>query len=371
MSQSSRSVDPAHGAAELLRRFGMAALGVGLPCLAFYSRRAAIILACLGAILLFMGTVIDPAEPIARRVRLFVQSPRFLIAAGLVAWCGATVAWAPFRTPAAERFVNILGVAGLAAAGLAAVPERMRAPALYPLPIGAFASVLTACAVALELRGVSNLNLFSDGAFAMRGVATMTLFAPVSLGWLLSRGRAAEALALAIGLLSATFVVGDDVALIVLSVTLVVFALARAAPRLLIPSFAVIAAALILCAPVLPVLMRPAAIALDLPATAALLGDFSRSVVAEADRLLTGHGLESTPRAMAAGILPNMAGPPLMVSIWYDLGLPAALALAALALARGFGGPERSIDVVAAELGLIFATLAQSFLGVAALQAWW
>jgi hypothetical protein len=371
VSPLTRSVDPAHGAAELLRRFGLAVLGVALPCAAFYSRRAAILLTPLGAILLFMGTVIDPAEPIASRMRDFARSPGLYIAIGLVLWCGVTIAWTPFPGPAGERFFNILGVAGLTGAALAAMPERMRAPALYLLPIGGFAGVLTACAVALELRGVTEFNLFSDGAFALRGVATLTLMAPVALGWLLSRGRVAEALALAVGLLAATFVVGDAVALIVLAATLLVFALVRAAPVRLGAVFATLAAGLILLAPLIPFVARPVAAALELPETAALLGGLAETVRLEAERLITGHGLESAPRAVAAGILPVMAGPPLMVALWYDLGLPGAVGLAALALSRGFSARERSADVIAAELALVFAAVMQMLLGVAAMQAWW
>ncbi len=371
MNPNARTVDPAQGAAELLRRFGMAVLGLVLPCAAFYSRRAAIMLAPLGAILLFMATVIDPAEPIGERLRAFVRTPGFFIILGLTAWGGMSVAWAPFPVPASERFFNSLALVALTVAALAAMPGRMRAPALYLLPIGAFAGVLVACLVALEMRGALRLGLLNDPSLAQRGLATMTLLAPVALGWLLSRGRAPEAIALAVGLASSTFVIGDGAALVTLAVALGAFVAVKAAPQLAAPALSIMAAVVILGAPAIPFLAKPVAAALGYPEAAALFGALGDSVRQEADRLITGHGLESAPRAVVAGILPPMQGPPLIIGVWYDLGVLGAAALAAMALRSGLRASGRSIDVTAADVALTMAATTQMVLGVAAMQAWW
>ncbi|MBN9061697.1 MAG: hypothetical protein BGP06_20900 [Rhizobiales bacterium 65-9] len=372
MSFNRSPTDPAHGAADFLRRFGMALIGVALPCAAFYSRRAAILLMPLGAILIFMGTVIDPAEPIGARLRQFVRSSGFWITAGLMVWAGATVAWSPFPMPSAERFYNTLGVAAVAAAGAAAIPARMRAPALYFLPIGAFAAVIAACLVALQARGVIDVAILStEPVLAERGGAALALFTPVALGWLLSRGRAPEAAALAIGFICATFVLGDAPSLLVAVITLAAFVAARIAPRSGPLLLGAVAAALVLAAPVLPVLLDPIARGAGLPDLAELFRGLAASAQQEGTRLLTGHGIETTARAVTAGILPRIDPPPLIVALWYDLGLMGAIAIAALIVSRTRRALDLSPDVAAAEMALICCAVAQMFVGVAALQAWW
>ena len=176
----------------------MALLGVALPCAAFYSRRAAILMMPIGAILIFLGTAIDPAEPIGARLRSFAGKPGFAVAAALLIWMGATIAWSPFPLTSAERFYNTSGILLVALAGMAAIPARMRAPALYFLPIGAFAAVLTACVVALNARGVIEFGGTTDPTLVVRGGAALALMTPVALGWLMSRRRGPEAAALGV-----------------------------------------------------------------------------------------------------------------------------------------------------------------------------
>lgn len=349
----------------------MALLGVALPCAAFYSRRAAILMLPIGAILIFMGTVIDPAEPIGARLRDFVRSPGFWITAGLLAWAAATIAWSPFPASSGERLYNTVGIAAVAAAGAAAIPTRMRAPSLYFLPIGAFTAIVAACLTALEARGVIRLGGLIEPVLATRGAAALALLTPVALGWLLSRGRGPEAGALGIGFLCATFVLGDPASLSVGVIMLACFAIVRVAPAKGAVALSALAAALVLAAPALPFLLQPAAQAAGLDSLATLFGQLGDSVRQEGLRLITGHGLETTPRAVVAGILPRLDTPPLIVAVWYDLGVLAAVAIAALIVSRTRRALELSPDIAAAEIALICCAVAQMFFGVAALQAWW
>ncbi|WP_342360275.1 hypothetical protein [Terrarubrum flagellatum] len=370
MSPQNYTQDPAVGAAELLRRFGMAMLGLALPCAAFYSRRAAILLLPLGGILVFMGTVIDPSEPIGARLRSFAQGGRTMIALGLGLWAAATIAWSPFPQLSAERLYNTAGVALVAAGAMAAIPRRMRAPVLYFLPIGAFAAVVAACVLALEARGAFRTGLGYDPVLAVRGAAAIALLTPVALGWLLSRDRAPEAIALGVSVLCATFVLEDAASIAVAIVTIVAFVFARIAQRPGVLLLGALGAALVLIAPLLPFAIQPFARSLGFDDVSALMTGLSESVVREGARLITGHGLETTPRAISAGILPMMQSPPLIVALWYDLGVLGALAIATLIATRSYGS-DHSANVAAAEIALIWAALAQMFFGIAAVQAWW
>ena len=102
-----------------------------------------------------------------------------------------------------------------------------------------------------------------------------------------------------------------------------------------------------------------------------LSGSMSFHFSARHMRLITGHGLETTPRAISAGLLPGSDPPSLIVAIWFDLGAMGALAVAALILHRAQRAAAQSPDVAAAEIALICCASAQMLLGVAALQAWW
>lgn len=349
----------------------MALLGVALPCAAFYSRRAAILMLPLGGILIFMGTVIDPAEPIGPRLRSFARSPGFWITAGLLLWAGATIAWSPFPVSSGERLYNTLGIVAVAAAGAAAIPSRMRAPSLYFLPIGAFAAVIAACLVALEARGVIRIGALVEPVLATRGAAALALLTPVALGWLLSRGRGPEAGALGIGFLCGTFVLGDQASLIIGLIMLAAFVIVRIAPVGGAIALSSLAAVLVLAAPLLPFLLQPVAQAAGLDWLATLFGALSESARQEGLRLITGHGLETTPRAVAARILPPLDAPPLIIAVWYDLGVLGAVAIAALIISRTRRALEQSPDIAAAEIALICCAVAQMFFGVAAMQAWW
>jgi hypothetical protein len=356
----------------MLRRVAMAVLGAALPCAAFYSRRAAILLMPLGAILLFLATVIDPAEPIGRRMRDYLRSPGLPALAGVTLWAGASIAWAPFPDLAIDRFLNVAGLLAAAAAALAAMPQRMRAPSLYLLPIGAFAAVVVACVVAIEGRGVVGFGAAdpSDPGFATRGGAALLLMTPVSLGWLMSRGRASEALALAVSVACAMFVLGDSMALVLLVGTVAIFAAARVAPRPAASAFAVIACALILGAPLFPLLAERAADLFGL-GESFRTGRWADAISREGLRMIAGHGLQSAPRAIAAGIIPPSGSLPLIVALWYDLGLVGALGFAAWLWARAMRAAEQPADVGAAEIALGACALAQMCTGMAVMQAWW
>lgn len=101
------------------------------------------------------------------------------------------------------------------------------------------------------------------------------------------------------------------------------------------------------------------------------IGAWSTVIALQPERLLTGHGFDTIHRARLAGLVDAQAPTGLLPEIWYDLGLPGALALAVLvflafqALARG------PVHVAAAALAVCSSVLVFLIIDPTATQQWW
>jgi len=150
------------------------------------------------------------------------------------------------------------------------------------------------------------------------------------------------------------------------------FSISTARPRRMAGVLAAIFAALILFAPLWPLILEP--VLANIPGApvnmTAAISAWAEAVRAAPFRLITGYGFTTLPAAMAGGYL---SGTPLSIlfEIWFELGLLGALALAGLVATalRAAGRIER--HAAPFMLGGITCALVISIWGLATLHLWW
>lgn len=361
-------LDPAADAAKLLRRIGFGILMIALPLAAMFSRRGAVIVMPVGAVLLLLALLVDPEKPpIMARLRRAAASPAVAAFVALCVWAVVSISFTAFPKGAIERAATILGTVLLAAATVWTLPEKMRASTLNLVPIGAFVGALAATATAvLSATGVAPRWLPNDPLVMERGLAVLSLVSLAGIGWLLSRGRWLEAGALAIACAAAIGARADLVAGSAFATGAAVFALARL-DRRITAWLVILAAALVLFgAPALALLgsSLPGFLAEPLSPLATVLST-------KPPRLLPGLGFDMMRVSGAAGALPESLSRTLPVDLWYELGLLGALgALGAFALAARAAASANE-GIAAAALGLLAAGFVYTCLGVNATQVWW
>jgi hypothetical protein len=368
------TADPAADSASLLRRVGFAILMLGVPVAALFTRRAVVVLAPVGIILLVIAALLDGgARPAREGVRRLLLSRGGLAGALVLGWCALSLIWTPFTAEASERLLNLLGAIVLAAAGYLSLPDRMRSANLYILPVGVLAAALSAMLLAFFASG-------DDGALGdeteqniERGLVVLALFLWPAVAWLRSRGRHLEALLLGLLVALATFLAPNPMPLQGLAAGAVVFAIAAIDARLGSRITAAAMAGLLLLAPLLPFVLHPLA-SMILGASdpvVASLGIWRSVVIDEPVRLITGHGFETALRGRFVGLLAPNAPNTVLFEIWYELGVvgaaAGAVALYVCALNAGRDHPLLVPGIVAA-----FTTAyALACLGIGTAQAWW
>ncbi|MFO7308754.1 MAG: peptide ABC transporter permease [Pseudomonadota bacterium] len=370
MRSPSPALDPALDAAILLRRIGFATLLVAVPVAALVARRAAVVLVPIGIVLMVLAALMDGANGgFNRSLRRIFLSPAGLAALVLLGWATLSIAWAPQADTAFEKLFNALGAAAMAFAGIAALPERMRASNLYLTGIGAAAAAIFALLVALGFLGRDAVDLAS----LERGLITLSVLVWPAIGWLVSRGHGLVALALAAAAALAVIAGGSLVPLLALAIGAAMFALTSWRPLVGRDVLRAAVTAVILAAPVLPFLLRPLAKALAGTSSPAVQSIRTWAEIVRNDplRLITGHGLDAGLRGRLVGVVPREAPLSLPFEIWYDLGIVGATTLTVLLYfaIRAAGGMTASLVPAA------IATFAVAFVvavsGVATSQAWW
>lgn len=371
MARSPVPADPAADAAIVLRRIAFAILMIVLPVASLFARRALVVLGPIGIVLLVIAAALDGG---ARPVRAALLRWRFSAGAGagliLIAWCGLSLVWTPFRGEASERLFNIVGTIALALAGILALPERMRSSNLYLLPIGVGATALAAAALAFaEFRGGARDEVAAQNF--ERGLIVLGLLIWPALAWLRSRERELEALLLAVAVALALVAAPFPLPLGGLVVGAFVFALTAAQPRIGTNLTAVAAAAIIALAPLIPFLAGPIA-ALVLPGGDLASFDTWRTLtLSEPARLVTGHGFETALRGRSVGLLPETAPRTLPFEVWYDLGLVGALAGAVSLFASIQAAGRSHAPLVPGAMASFSAAFALACFGIGTAQMWW
>jgi hypothetical protein len=372
-ASTSTTIDPALDAAALLRRIGFFGLFVVLPVLAQVARRASVILAPIAVILLIIASVIDRRQrPVRPATYRLLTAPAFLAGMLVVLWSALSLTWTPFLGPALERLANLGATIGLALLGYLALPDRMRSANLYLLPLGVVAGGIVAIMLGLFGAHMAPSGVEDDGALD-RGLVLLILLLWPALAWLRSRRHDREALGLALLVALALTVQPDGTQIAALSVGAVAFAVTSYRPRLGVMLTAVLSAALLAAAPLLPFLARPVGAALMGPLAPAVLSlkSWQKVVTADPVRLITGHGFETALRGRLVGLLPANAPTTALFEFWYELGivgaLAAAFALYASIRRAGRDGPA----LVPGAMGCFAAAFTVACLSVGLTAVWW
>jgi hypothetical protein len=372
-ASNSTHADPALDAAALLRRLGFFGLFVVLPVMAQVARRASVILAPIAVILLIIASVIDRRQrPVRPATRRLLTAPAFLAAMLVVFWSALSLTWTPFLGPAVERLVNLTATVGLALLGYLALPDRMRSANLYLLPLGLVAGAIVAIVLGLFGAHMGPPGAEDDGALD-RGLVLLILLVWPALAWLRSRRRDREALALALLVALALTVQPDATQIAALAVGAIAFAVTSYRQRLGVQLTAILSAALLAAAPLLPFLARPigSAVLGPLAPTVLSLKSWQKVVTTDPVRLITGHGFETALRGRLVGLLPLNAPTTALFEFWYELGivgaLAAAFALYASIRRAGRDGPA----LVPGAMGCFAAAFTVACLSVGLTAIWW
>jgi hypothetical protein len=364
-------LDPATDAALLLRRIGFATLAVALPMASLVSRRAAVVLAPIGVVLLVIAALVEAPEMFVATLKRAVFSRPGMILIGLVGWAVLSLIWSPYTMSAAEKASHLVLAVALGFCGVAALPERMRASNLNLAALGTGVAAVFALAliVVAALRPVEA----APGGSVERGVSVVLIMAWPALAWLLSRDRGLSALALSlvVGLLALSrFEGGEAVAMICGAVA---FGAVSANRDKAVRIIAAIIAFAMLFAPLLPFLLIP--VVARLPDSA---NDFVQALSVWADvvlrapiQLVTGHGLDTVLRGRITGVLPPSTPATLLFETWYELGIVGAAAASACLYFAIRAAGRMPGALAAGGVAAYVTAFALTALGFATLQPWW
>jgi hypothetical protein len=363
----SSTADPAADAAALLRRLGFAILVLGVPVTALVARRAVVVMAPLGIVLLILAAAIDGgARPLRESLGHVTVTTAGLAGALVLLWCGLSIIWTPFPAEASERLLNILGSVLMALAGYLALPERMRSANLYLLPVGVALAAFGAMVLALV--GKSD----EDSQNLERGLIVLAVLLWPAMGWLRSRGRHLESMGLALVVALATILGPQALPLQALAVGAVVFGIAAANPRFGAKLTAGAMAGLLVFAPLIPFVLLPlvALVLGEADPVVASLDAWRKVVLDEPVRLITGHGFETALRSRLVGYLPAATPNTLLFQIWYELGIIGAWASAvALAVSARKAGRDHPL-LVPGILAAFATAFAFACFGIGTAQVW-
>ncbi|MGL4241722.1 MAG: peptide ABC transporter permease [Beijerinckiaceae bacterium] len=358
------NADPAEQAALLLFRIGFAITSILLPITAVFSRRALVVVAPIGAIVMVAATLMMPGQALgAERIRRKLLGPAGIAAGFLLLWSAISLLWTPFPAAGAERLFRVAGSAALAIAAIAALPPRMRASNLYLPAIGVGTAGLLALGVAFgRPKAVDPLAV-------ERAAVLITLMAWPAVTWLSMKRRVVPAMAIAAGVGALALVLQGVAILPALMVGAVLLGGAINNLRGASTAFVAAIAVLILGGPL---------IALMLSFLAPQESGFGRTmqvwsdiIVADPSRLLTGHGVETALRNRISQLLDPEAPKSLLFEVWYELGLLGALAATVL-LAFGTLAIARLGRAIAPfALGCMGFAFALSVIGLGTSQTWW
>jgi hypothetical protein len=359
-----RTVDPAEQAAQLLFRVGFGILCIVLPVAAVFSRRALVVIAPIGILVLISAALMMKGRTDASsRIREALSSPVGYAALFLAVWSAMSLAWTPYPGPGAERLFRVVGSAGIALAAILALPERMRASNLYLLSLGVgFAAI---CALGTAVLQPS----LSDPLVMERATILISLMAWPAVTWLSIKRRSVAAMGIAgvVGCLG--LVLQGTTILPALLVGAVLLGGAMNNLRGAAVAFITAITILVMAAPLIAV-----GISLLTPQGSGFgrtMQVWADVIVADPSRLLTGHGLETALRNRLYQALDTSAPTSLLFEIWYELGLLGALALTAGMAMAALGISRLGRVMGPFALGCMGFAVALAVMGLGTSQTWW
>ncbi|WP_148210541.1 hypothetical protein [Beijerinckia indica] len=373
MPVASRPHDnPATDAADLLTLLGLTILMIGLPLAGIFSKSAIYSLLPIGAVLVFLGSVLESAEHGTHHLRGVLISRGSVVGLFLVGWTSLSLLWTPFPGEASEHLLKGLGTLALVALVGIFLPSRTKPRHLSLLPIGLGLTIVAV--LAMLLIGPASFRTASefDESLFERSVLTLTVLVWPALGALALRERWISAALLAV-LVAVVAIAGRaQITLAALGAGAFTFAIAMSAPAKTARVLVCLFVPLILFAPAIPLLVRLLHQIANLPlAPQSSLALWAELLDHDGIRLLTGHGADLASRAMSLGYLPPNTPKTLLFLIWYDLGIIGALSFALLTALALLKASRLSIAIAPALLGGCVVVLTIAILGLATIQVWW
>ena len=372
-SQQTPTGDPATMSGEILLRIGIALFAVAAPCAAVLSRRTLFVLLPVAALLIIIGGLLLPgtAAQLLRHLRTALIRPLIIIPMLLLIWAGLSFVWTPFPALATERYLRTTGTILITATALACMPARMKPAYSILLPIGVALAALGAVAATLLLPPTPQLPEAEGGDTLRRAVAGLVVLLWPAMAMLALRSKGAAAGLLAVAVASATLLVWAPIALAALIIGFAVFSASYAAPERMGQVLGAALAALMLGAPLFILALDPVTQAQTHDGVFGTLHIWADIVRSEGLKLITGHGFDTSARALAAGLLPAGAPRGLLFERWYELGLVGAGG-AAMLMWAAFAGAARCGQASGAFLMAgVTAVLTISLAGVSISQLWW
>ncbi len=354
--------DDAVDASRFISRIGYAVLGVGAPVAVVLHPLGLFVIFPIGVALILMAAALEAGPGFLERLARPLGIPAFLALLAGLAWAILSILWTPYPVAAAQQALKIglLTVATLLA--VSAPRENASATDLYLFSIGVVCGMATMAA-----RGLSEIlaRAVDDGRLAAGAIAIAVLLFP-AIGGLTARGRNGLARLLMIVALSFAYVDGYSPLTVALFAGFVALSFSLSDMARTARELAWGVAAVLLLSPLIPAL-APTVSAWVFHARLASLPPPYAPLSVAADifthhklRLITGHGFETVAGGIRSGILPANTPQALAFTVWYELGVIAAL-LAAAGLWFAFRdlvkAPPRLAPYMAAALSAI-ATLA-------------
>jgi hypothetical protein len=374
MSVALQSSDPpAEAAAKLLIRLGLAAMFVVMPCTGVFWRGAMYVLLPIGGALILIGALLDGPPHGGRRLRAVLVSPAGAAALFLAFWACLSLLWTPFPEDAAGRFLKSATTTLLAVLVAVYLPRKTKPFDLYLLPAG-LATASAATLVLALFDSVWFLDGFEfDETLFERSMITSIVLVWPALGVLSFREHWISAAILAI-LAAAVALAGfAQIALLATGAGAFTFAVAMSGPARTGRVLAWLFGALILFAPLLPLLYRWGLhlTGIEAGAGSAPMLIWSDLIVSQWPRLITGHGFDFVHQGLNYGYLPERSPRSLLFVVWYDLGLAGAAGLTVLVMLAFRSAGAIAAKAAPALLAGLVAILTIAFLGIATAQIWW
>lgn len=360
--------DPAREASGLLIRLGVAVLAIGVPCGAILSRRLIFSAMPVGAVLILLGMALHPQRVNLERLRNALSSPAAITAVFFLAWAGLSLLWTPFMGLAAERYAKTAGTLLLAAGASACLPAHTKTSNLYLLPIGLGVAALAALGIGLVSAHVPAADI--ETSTLDRASVTLTLLIWPALAALAVRDRWASAGALAVAVAVSVIAVWTPTALASLAIGAITFSLATSLPKRIGQILGLAFGALVVLAPAIPVALAPL-MRNGSGAFAQAMRTAEQIVYSEGLRLITGHGIDTAWRSVAAGYLPAGTPRSALFEIWYEYGVVGAFAIAALIFFAFHGAARAPRPAAAFIMASLVCGLAIGLSGLLTAQLWW
>ena len=347
-----------------------------VPVIVFMSRRAVVVLVPIGLTTIILASAVKAEDfRVLRLIRIALMRASGAAAALLALWMLLSLFWTPFPADAAEKLFKAVGTAVLVFAACLALPERMRAPNLHLITIGALLATIAALALA-GTRQFDDSLVTIDAVTLARAAVMLSILSFAAIAWL--RTRAQPLLALLLGVLvgAAIILSRSHIAQVMFAAGCLTFLLSILAARGTALTLGTLAALTIFAAPLLALaahygMLKPFA-ALDGAAARIMpLVDWGELILSEPLRLLTGHGFDTAARARASGFMPPGILRNVVFELWFELGFIGAFAAGSLILTAYRGALSLPRALTPAMTAALTSAFVFAVIGDGIVQIWW